>query len=232
MSAQIGEHASNQPRKPEFSTEFHVHFDPDNIKSIPMGACGQTSNRLWLGIRLSHASNETLLGKVVKELRGRGWLGIDTRMVALLCRKKLDIIQGHVLVQTSLAEAYQQGILHHAQLYDQEFKRLEISRSRCCIKIITIGLVVSAARTLQQECIPTLCTEVRTHHDPTLWSNVDDPATPHPFSNRILQMTEVFKHLYKVSGGDQPLVEMAAFRSIKEVIPPQSLATTPRRCHR
>ncbi|KAL2068435.1 hypothetical protein VTL71DRAFT_16533 [Oculimacula yallundae] len=226
-------------------------MDPGYIGSLPKKPYDQTSNQLWLGIQLTHESNEELLKATAKELKSEGWLVIYTRMATLLCQKNLDLIQGRVLVQTLPSQAYNmERTLEHARLYDREFQRLGIPRTRFAIKIISTGPGVNAARILQQEGISTLGTavfsvqqaiacsqanclyispyynEVRSHTDPSLWPDVEDPATQHPFSNRIVQMLEAFKQLYEATGQDQPLIKNCAFRSLKEVI-----ATAEFGCH-
>lgn len=50
--------------------------------------------------------------------------------------------------------------LENARLYDQEFQRLGISRSRYCIKILATGPGLNAARILEKEGISTLGTGV------------------------------------------------------------------------
>ncbi|PVH71905.1 aldolase [Cadophora sp. DSE1049] len=218
-------------------------MDPKYIKSVPIKLQDQTSNQIWLHMQMSDVSNQATLAAVVAQLKGEHWLAVYRRMAVLLCEKNLALIAGRVLVQTSPSDAYDTTkTLEHARLYDREFQTLGIPRNRYCIKILATGPGIVAARILQQEGISTLGTgvfsveqaiacsqarclyispyynEVRTHEDPSLWPDVDDPATQHPFSNRILQMIEVYKHLFKVSGEQQPLMKLAAFRSIKEVI--------------
>lgn len=50
---------------------------------MPIKPHDQTSNQLWQGIQLSHASNATLLAETAKELARNGWLAVYTRMVSL-----------------------------------------------------------------------------------------------------------------------------------------------------
>lgn len=83
------------------------------------------------------------------------------RKAALMCQKNLDLIQGRVLVQTSPSEAYNlQKTLEHARLYDREFQRIGISRSRYCIKILATGPGLNAAKILNEEGVPTLGTGI------------------------------------------------------------------------
>ncbi|KAK2762454.1 transaldolase b [Colletotrichum kahawae] len=141
-----------------------------------------------------------------------------------------------------------QETLDHARLYDREFARAGIGRDRFCIKIPSTGPALNAAKILSSEGIPTLGTalfslpqaiacsqagmlyispyyngkfarEVRAHDEPdTLWPNVEDPATQHPMSARIVQIIETYKRLYKETGKEQPLVKNASFISAKEAM--------------
>jgi transaldolase len=52
---------------------------------------------------------------------------------------------------------------------------------------------------------------VRSHEDPSLWPDVEDPAIQHPFSHRIYQMTQAFKQLHEKNGMPQPLIKLAAY---------------------
>lgn len=136
-------------------------LDPDFIQSMPIRPHDQTSNQLWLGIQLSHASNKDLLAATVKELNGRGWLAAYSRMAAVMCQKNMDNILGRVLVQTSPSDAYDmEKTLQHARLYVQEFERAGIPKSRYCIKILSTGPALNAAKILNDEGIPTLGTGV------------------------------------------------------------------------
>lgn len=85
----------------------------------------------------------------------------------LLCKKNIDAIKGRVLLQTLPSQAYdEQATIDHARLYDQEFRRVAISRKRYCIKIPATGPALNAAKVLSQDKdadglgIPTLGTAV------------------------------------------------------------------------
>ncbi|KAK2474606.1 hypothetical protein H9L39_14566 [Fusarium oxysporum f. sp. albedinis] len=60
--------------------------------------------------------------------------------------------------------------------------------------------------------------EIRTHLNPALWPDVQDPALEHPFSHRIAQMVQAYKTLFAATGKEQPLIKNAGFRSYKEVL--------------
>ncbi|GKT96498.1 transaldolase [Colletotrichum tofieldiae] len=194
---------------------------------MPIVPHDQTSNQLWVDIQLGHSSNKDLFVEIANELKDQGWLAIYTRM-------------------TLPSNAYKtQETLDHARLYDREFARAGIGRDRYCIKIPSTGPALNAAKILTSEGIPTLGTalfslpqaiacsqagmlyispyyngqEVRAHDEPdTLWPNVEDPATQHPMSARILQIIETYKQLYKETGKEQPLVKNASFISAKEAM--------------
>ncbi|KAK1460749.1 transaldolase [Colletotrichum melonis] len=219
-------------------------MDPEYIKSMPIVPHDQTSNQLWVDIQLGHESNRHLFLETAKELKNEGWLAIYTRMAVLMCKKNINSIRGRVLLQTLPSNAYKtQETLDHARLYDREFAKAGIGRDRYCIKIPSTGPALNAAKILSSEGIPTLGTalfslpqaiacsqagmlyispyynEVRAHDEPdVLWPNVEDPATQHPMSARIIQIIETYKRLYKETGKEQPLVKNASFISAKEAM--------------
>jgi len=53
--------------------------------------------------------------------------------------------------------------------------------------------------------------ETRAHNDRSLWPDVEDPATQHPMSPRIVQIQETYKRLYKETGKEQPLIKHARY---------------------
>lgn len=69
-----------------------------------------------------------------------------------MCKRNIDNLRGRVLLQTLPSKAYdEKATLEHARLYDQEFKRVGIPRSRYCIKIPATGPALNAAKTLSKE---------------------------------------------------------------------------------
>lgn len=60
--------------------------------------------------------------------------------------------------------------------------------------------------------------ETRAHDDLKLWPDVEDPATQHPMSFRIVQILETYKQLYKETGKEQPLLKNASFITAKEAM--------------
>lgn len=205
------------------------------------------------------------------------------KQAVLLAKKNVDLIKGRVLLQTLPSKAYdEQATLDHARLYDQEFRRADVSRERYCIKIPATGPALKAARILEQEkdadglCIPMLgtavfglpqaiacsqagmlyispyfngesCTclrerslpfhisqprlragsppltqthdiEILAHSDSSLWPDVEDPATQHPMSSRIVQMLDTYRRLHEETGRRQPRVKLASFLSAREAM--------------
>ncbi|KAI0505985.1 hypothetical protein F5B22DRAFT_651149 [Xylaria bambusicola] len=218
-------------------------MDPEYIKNMPIKPHDQTSNQLWVNIELHRPSNAQLLQKVAQELKDEGWLAVYTRISVLMCKKNIDNIRGRVLLQTIPSKAYDtQATVDHARLYDKEFAQAGIGRDRYCIKIPATGPALNAAKMLSQEGIPTLGTalfglhqaiacsqagclyispyynENRAHRDLSVWPDVQDPATEHPNSPRIIHILETYKRLYKETGKEQPFVKLASFLSAKEAM--------------
>jgi transaldolase len=52
---------------------------------------------------------------------------------------------------------------------------------------------------------------VRAHAELSLWPDVEDPATQHTMSARMVQILETYKRLYKETGKDQPMVKSARY---------------------
>ncbi|KAL1962108.1 hypothetical protein VTN77DRAFT_575 [Rasamsonia byssochlamydoides] len=220
-------------------------MDPTFTKSLPIVPHDMTSNQLWVHEQMCHPDNEQLFADAVKECKNQGWLAAYTRIAVLLCKENIANINptGRVLLQVLPSNAYDtQKVIDHARLYAREFERVGISKERFCIKIPSTGPALNACRVLKDEGIQTLGTavfsvaqaiaasqagclyispyynEVRAHDDRTLWPNVDDPATQHPMSARIVQMLETYRRLYKETGKQQPLIKNASFISAKEAM--------------
>lgn len=60
--------------------------------------------------------------------------------------------------------------------------------------------------------------EISAHFDVSLWPDVEDPATQHPMSARIVQMLDTYRKLYQETGRPQPKMKLASFLSSKEAI--------------
>lgn len=60
--------------------------------------------------------------------------------------------------------------------------------------------------------------EIPAHTDLSLWPDVEDPATQHPMSARIVQIQDTYKRLYKATGKTQPRMKLASFISAKEAM--------------
>ncbi|OJJ96423.1 hypothetical protein ASPACDRAFT_125025 [Aspergillus aculeatus ATCC 16872] len=216
-------------------------MDPVFIQSLPITPHDMTSNQVHVHAQLENPIHQDLIAEVAREYKGRDWLSIYTRIAVLLCKKSIDHISGRVLLQVSPSEAYNgEKVLEHARLYAKEFESVGISKHRFCIKIPSTGPALSVCPILQAEGIQTLGTacfslaqaiaasqagclfispyynELRANLDLSLWPNVEDPATQHPFSARLVHMLETYCRLYKETGKRQPLIKNANFISAKE----------------
>ncbi|KKY16855.1 putative transaldolase [Phaeomoniella chlamydospora] len=197
-------------------------MDPEYTKSMPIKPWDQTSNQLWVDIQMNHPDNQEMFSKTVKEYKDKGWLAIYTRVAVLMCKNNIDNIRGRVLLQVLPSNAYNgEKVIEHARI---------------------TGPALAAAKTLEEEGIRTLGTalfglpqaiacsqagclyispyynEVRAHDDLSLWPDVEDPASQHPMSARIVQILETYKRLYKETGKEQPLLKNASFISPKEAM--------------
>nr|RBQ96369.1 hypothetical protein FVER53263_20070 [Fusarium verticillioides] len=183
---------------------------------------------------LQDPSNAEVINATAFELQDQGFLAILSRLAVRLCKRNINLIKGRVFVQTNPSAAYSyQETLDHARLYASEFEKAGIPKTRYCIKIMATGPGLKAAKILQDEGISTLGTgvfsvvqavacsqagclyispyynEIRTHMDPSLWPDVQDPALEHPFSHRIAQMVQTYKTLFAATGKEQPLIKNA-----------------------
>ncbi|KAK6813416.1 hypothetical protein RU639_011304 [Aspergillus parasiticus] len=218
-------------------------MDPVFIQSLPITPHDMTSNQIHVHAQLQNPIHKGLIAEVAREYKGRGWLAIYTRIAVLLCKESIPHISGRALLQVSPSEAYNsERVLEHARLYAKEFQSVGVSKDRFCIKIPSTGPALSVCPILEAEGIQTLGTacfslaqaiaasqagclyispyynEVRANMDLSLWPNVEDPATQHPFSPRLVQMLETYRRLYKETGKQQPLIKNANFISAKEAL--------------
>ncbi|SCN91690.1 related to Transaldolase B [Fusarium fujikuroi] len=209
------------------------------IRSLPMMPNDQTCNPAWLSLALQDPSNAELIRTTALGLQDQGFLAILSRLAVHLCKRNIDLIKGRVLVQTSPSAAHNfQETLDHARIYVSEFEKAGIPKNRYCIKIMATGVfsVVQAVACSQASCLyispyynaNSMPSEIRTHLDPSLWPDVQDPALEHPFSHRIAQMVQAYKTLFAATGKEQPLIKNAgvSFRSYKEVLASSELG-----CH-
>lgn len=61
-------------------------------------------------------------------------------------------------------------------------------------------------------------TEIPAHNDLSLWPDVEDPATQHPMSARIVHILDTYKRLHATTGKPQPKMKLASFISAKEAM--------------
>ncbi|KAL4764912.1 uncharacterized protein BDW70DRAFT_129065 [Aspergillus foveolatus] len=218
-------------------------MDPDFIKSLPITPHDMTSNQIHVHGQMSEPKNRQLLLDVAREYKDRSWVDVYTRVAVLLCKKNINLISGRVLLQILPSYAYDSNkVLSHARLYAKEFELVGITKDRFCIKIPSTGPALSVCPTLEAEGIRTLGTavfslpqaiaasqagclyispyfnEIRANFNLSLWPNVEDPATQHTMSARLMQMLEMYRRLYKETGKTQPLIKNANFISPKEAL--------------
>ncbi|KAL3475978.1 hypothetical protein BJX99DRAFT_270794 [Aspergillus californicus] len=228
--------------------EEQVNVDVDAmgtafIQDLPITPHDMTSNQIHVHGQMTDPINKQLVTDVVRTYHDRSWLEIYTRIAVLLCKKNINLISGRVLLQVSPSQAYDaQKVLDHARLYAREFESVGISNDRFCIKIPSTGPALSVCPILEAEGIRTLGTavfslpqaiaasqagclyispyfnEIRANLDLSLWPDVEDPATQHTMSARLVQMLETYRRLYKETGKQQPLIKNANFISPKEAI--------------
>ncbi|KAL4910276.1 hypothetical protein BDW74DRAFT_186360 [Aspergillus multicolor] len=218
-------------------------MDPEFIKALPITPHDMTSNQIHVQGQMSEPQNKQLLIDVAREYKGKTWVEVYTRAAVLLCKKNIDLISGRVLLQVLPSYVYDaQKVLEHARLYAKEFESVGISKDRFCIKIPSTGPALSVGSTLEADGIRTLGTavfslaqaiaasqagclyispyfnEIRANFNLSLWPNVEDPATQHTMSARLVQMLETYRKLYKETGKTQPLIKNANFISPKEAL--------------
>lgn len=216
---------------------------PSVAKSLPFKPHDQTSNQLIVNEQLELPENQEIFKQAIAEYGDKGWEAVLDRMSVLFCAKNIPNIQGRVLLQTSPFYAYDKDkVIAHARNYAAEFEKAGISRDRFCIKVPCTGPAMNAAKVLNAEGIRTLGTslfglpqaiassqsnclyispyfnEVRAHADLKLWPNVEDPATQHTMSARMIHILETYKRLAKETGKEQPMVKSASFISAKEAL--------------
>lgn len=54
--------------------------------------------------------------------------------------------------------------------------------------------------------------------DLSVWPDVEDPATQHPMSARVVRTLDTYRRLYRETGRPQPKMKLASFISAKEVM--------------
>ncbi|KAK0369958.1 transaldolase, partial [Colletotrichum limetticola] len=230
----------------EFVVKIDIDcVDPAEAKRfLPFKPHDQTSNQRLIYEQIISPENRDLFLKIVKEGEEEGWEVILDRMSALLCAKNIENIQGRVLLQSSAFHAYDTDkVVAHARSYAREFEKAGIAKDRICIKIPSTGPALNAAPILAREGICTLGTSLFSvaqaiaasqagclsispyynlpwyHADKAhQWPNVDDPALEHPMSPRMVQIMQVYQHLRKETGKEQPMLKPASFISPREAM--------------
>ncbi|KAJ7217683.1 hypothetical protein GGX14DRAFT_516868 [Mycena pura] len=218
-------------------------MDPNVAKRMPFTPHDMTSNQTVVNRQMQVPENRELFLSAVNEYGDKGWEAVLDRISALLCAANIDNIQGRVLLQTSPFHAYDtQKVVDHARRFATELERVGISKDRFCIKIPATGPAMNAGRILFKEGIRTLGTslfsvaqaiassqagclyispyynEFLAHANHKFWPKSDDPAIEHTMSHRMMQMLETYKRLYKKTGQEQPMIKVASFISVEEVM--------------
>lgn len=203
-----------------------------------------TSNNIIVHQQMLAPENKGIFDKAVQEYGSQGWSRVRDRLSAQFAALLIPYISGRVLVQVSPAFAYNTlAVYEHAKSYAAEFNKVGMSNDRFCIKIPTTGPAMIAAKKLNAEGIRTLGTclfglpqalaagqanclyispyfnEVRAHADHRLWcGDVEDPATQHPMSARMVQMINAYRTIEAETGRTQPMIKSASFINAKEAI--------------
>ncbi|KAF7321931.1 hypothetical protein MKEN_00715500 [Mycena kentingensis (nom. inval.)] len=218
-------------------------MDPAVAKALSFKAHDMTSNQFIVFERMQAPENRELVLRVAKECGKEGWEAAADRISAHLCAANIDNIQGRVLLQTSMFQAYDtQKVVDHARRYAAELERVGISKDRLCIKIPATGPALNAAPILVKEGIRTLGTslfsvaqaiacsqagclyispyynEINAHSNRTIWPESDDPALLHTSSPRLIQVRAVYQKLAEQSGKQQPMIKAASFISVAEAM--------------
>ncbi|ORX33818.1 putative transaldolase [Kockovaella imperatae] len=214
--------------------------DPEVAKSLPFKPHDMTSNQILVHERIIAPENKELVEKTIKEMKGADWKDIHIVLTARFHAMVIPHIQGRVLAQVSTSNAYnKQAIIEHARKYRDAYNAEGVSNDRFCIKIPTTTAGVQAAAELYKEGIRTLGTslfslhqalaaaqgmmlsispyfnEVRAHVEQDLWPDVEDPATQHPFSARMIHIRDAYAKL-RAEGKHVPLNKAASCVTARE----------------
>lgn len=163
-----------------------------------------------------------------------------------LCALNLPNISGRALLQASPAYAYNtDAIVAHALAYEREFAAAGISRDRFCIKILSTGPGMLAARILEKEHgVRTLGTglfsvpqalaaaqagclfispyfnEILAHFTaPTDRLLYESPEKEHPMAPRMAQIYQAYRQLVLSGRSAQPpIIKSASFIAVNEVL--------------
>ncbi|EIW68077.1 hypothetical protein TREMEDRAFT_32879 [Tremella mesenterica DSM 1558] len=217
--------------------------DPDVALAMPFKPHNQTSNQDIITGALMNPLYKDLVMETITKYKSEPWEIIYDRVAVAICKQNIVNIQDRVLLQVSCHILHDtEAVLTHARRYDQFFKEAGIGRDKYCIKIPIVGPSMVAAKILNAEGIRTLGTslfglsqaiaaaqagclmvspyynECDAHANRSLWPDVEDPATQHPSSFRIISYLQAYEELYKRTGKEQPKVMSASYITAKEVV--------------
>ncbi|GFZ45842.1 hypothetical protein JCM24511_03574 [Saitozyma sp. JCM 24511] len=218
-------------------------MDPKIAAGLPFTPHDMTSNQLLVNEQLQNPENKELVEKTIREMKGASWEDIHTVLTARFAKRVFPHIQGRVLAQTSPRNAYDKDkIVAHARAYAKAYNAEGISNDRFCIKVPTTTAGAQAAVILLKDNIRTLGTslfslpqaiaasqagmlsispyynEVRAHVEVDLWPDVEDPATQHPMSYRMIHIRDTYRKLAKETGKTQPMIKSASFITAREAM--------------
>ncbi|PWN53409.1 aldolase [Violaceomyces palustris] len=244
--------ASTAPVIVNAATQLEIDVDTldipltQQLQSLGVQPNDMTSNQFIVADALAVPSNALLLEEVIRASPGADWLTILDRISVKLCSLNLPNISGRALLQASPSHAYNtEGIVAHALAYAREFAAAGIGRDRFCIKILTTGPGMLAAKILEQEHgIRTLGTglfsvpqalaaaqagclyispyynEILTHFiAPEQRIVYESPETQHPMSARMAHIYQAYRQLTLLTPGAQPpVIKAASFIAVNEVL--------------
>lgn len=216
------------------------------LQSLGVQPNDMTSNQFIVADALALPANAALLEEVIRSSPGADWLAILDRISVKLCSLNLPNITGRALLQASPSHAYNtEGIVAHALAYAHEFAAAGISRDRFCIKILTTGPGMLAAKILEKEHgIRTLgtglfsvpqalaaaqagCLYISPYYNEILahFTAPEDrivyesPETQHPMSARMAHIYQAYRQLTLTTPGFQPpVIKSASFIALNEVL--------------
>ncbi|ORY28301.1 putative transaldolase [Naematelia encephala] len=199
-----------------------------------------TSNQLIIQAQIINPANKELIEETIRSMPGASWEDIYTVLTAKFHKKLIHMISGRVLAQVFPTNAYdKEAIIAHARKYRDAYNAEGISNDRFCIKIPTTTAGVQAAAVLYKEGIRSLGTalfslpqaiaaaqanmlsispyynETRAHVEPELWPDVEDPATQHPMSARMIHIRDTYAK-FKAEGKHVPLNKAASCITARE----------------
>lgn len=216
------------------------------LRALGVEPNDMTSNQFIIADALALPENQALLEQVVRDSPGADWLTLLDRVSVKLCALNMANIDGRALLQASPAHAYDaEAIVKHALAYDREFGKAGIGRERYCIKILTTGAGMLAAKVLESEYgISTLGTglfsvpqalaaaqagclyispyfnEILAHFTaPADRPVYENPAKQHPMAPRMAHIYQAYRDLALAGHAHRlPVIKGASYIAMNEVL--------------